>query len=183
MKIRKYMKTAARLFLVLLLVLSLGGCNIITVIELHQDKTITSPDGKWSLTVPGTWMDSTNSTQDMELEVSCQNPEQYIGIITFSKADLLMICDNLEDFVDLRMLDFESALTRMQAGDFVKTQLSGYEGLEVEVSGYSSVKYIYWLTYLETETDFVEVQGYSLASDAEEAEETIRKVVQTLKIQ
>lgn len=184
MKMRKSIYTLSRLLLVTLLVLSLGGCNIIAVIELHQDKTISSADGKWSLTVPGTWVDATDSNQDMQLEVACQNPEQYVGILAFGKANLVTICDDLEHFVELRMMDFENALANMQAGDFTQTQVAGCDGLSVEVTGYSSAyKYIYWLTYLETEDAFVEVQGYSLASNADDVRDTVRGVMETLKIQ
>lgn len=163
---------------------SLAGCNIIQLGRAlagnqaaDEEKTVTSTDGRYRITVPGDWEDEMEELGDQAvLAVGNRLQEKYLVVLTESKEDFESSV-TLEDYRNAVIGQMEDTVEDALVSQAEPFSVNGRTGYLTEVRGtMEGINITYWVTCLETNTDFVQITGWTLRSREEKNGEEIRRV-------
>ena len=164
--------------------LSLGGCNIIRLGRAiadnqaaDEEKTMTSTDGKYQITVPGNWKDEMEELgEGTVLAAGNSRQDAYLVVLAESKEDFESSV-TLEDYQNAVIGQMEGSVEGASVSPAESLDIHGRTGYLTEIRGtVDSVKFTYWVTCLETTTDFVQITGWTLQSREEKCGEEIRRI-------
>ncbi|HJD23573.1 MAG TPA: hypothetical protein H9694_05440 [Firmicutes bacterium] len=159
-----------------LLAVMLGGCNIIALGQAIMDKqkadetfALTSSDGRYQLTLPGDWSDAGNTLNDQAVLAACNlQQEKYVIVIAESRADFYEDV-TVQGYMELLIEQMGLSVQNMHETPMGEVSVGGRTGylsrLDGTIDGYEVT---YWLTCVETSSDFVQITGWTLQSMADE---------------
>ena len=172
----KASRMGALLVSAVLLAVMLGGCNIIALGQAIMDKqkadetfALTSSDGQYQLTLPGDWSDAGNTLNDQAILAACNlQQEKYVVVIAESRADFYEDV-TVQDYMELLVEQMGLSIQDMRETPMGEVSVGGRTGylsrLDGTIDGYEVT---YWLTCVETSSDFVQITGWTLQSMADE---------------
>ena len=182
---RKIYKSLAATLACVLLAMSLGGCNIIKLVETMQqgNETLTSSDGHSTITIPATWTDASDQLNRLAVLEAMQSvKEKYVVVFSYDKDDVdegMTHKEILEVLVD----EMFSSLTGGKRGEDTPATIDGQTALTAEFSGkMENMDIVYWLSVFEKGDEWIEVVGWTLKSKADSYKTEIQDVMYSLKI-
>lgn len=196
MKKKKWAAAAAALAGCLLF----SGCNTVALIQdlamLAQEEetepsTVVSPDQRYSLDIQGTWREAEAGelSWDAALEVANDSRDCYVVLLTEAKSDFSADF-TLEDYRTVVLQSMEESLDGCQTVSGGPIEVGGMAGEAVELTGQTEVELLedktsrigvtYWVDFLENETDFVRVTGWTTEERADANRDTVRQVMRSL---
>ncbi len=180
----KASRMGALLVSAILLAVMLGGCNIIALGQAIMDKqkadetfALTSSDGQYQLTLPGDWSDAGSTLNDQAILAACNlQQEKYVVVIAESRADFYEDV-TVQDYMELLVEQMGLSIQDMHETPMGEVSVGGRTGylsrLDGAIDGY---KVTYWLTCVETSSDFVQITGWTLQSMADEYQQEFYEI-------
>ncbi len=180
----KASRMGALLVSAVLLAVMLGGCNIIALGQAIMDKqkadetfALTSSDGQYQLTLPGDWSDAGSTLNDQAILAACNlQQEKYVVVIAESRADFYEDV-TVQDYMELLVEQMGLSIQDMRETPMGEVSVGGRTGylsrLDGAIDGYEVT---YWLTCVETSSDFVQITGWTLQSMADECQQEFYEI-------
>ena len=180
----KASRMGALLVSAILLAVMLGGCNIIALGQAIMDKqkadetfALTSSDGQYQLTLPGDWSDAGSTLNDQAILAACNlQQEKYVVVIAESRADFYEDV-TVQDYMELLVEQMGLSIQDMHETPMGEVSVGGRTGylsrLDGAIDGYEVT---YWLTCVETSSDFVQITGWTLQSMADEYQQEFYEI-------
>ena len=180
----KASRMGALLVSAVLLAVILGGCNIIALGQAIMDKqkadetfALTSSDGQYQLTLPGDWSDAGSTLNDQAILAACNlQQEKYVVVIAESRADFYEDV-TVQDYMELLVEQMGLSIQDMRETPMGEVSVGGRTGylsrLDGAIDGYEVT---YWLTCVETSSDFVQITGWTLQSMADEYQQEFYEI-------
>ena len=180
----KASRMGALLVSAVLLAVMLGGCNIIALGQAIMDKqkadetfALTSSDGQYQLTLPGDWSDAGSTLNDQAILAACNlQQEKYVVVIAESRADFYEDV-TVQDYMELLVEQMGLSIQDMHETPMGEVSVGGRTGylsrLDGAIDGYEVT---YWLTCVETSSDFVQITGWTLQSMADEYQQEFYEI-------
>jgi hypothetical protein len=168
----------AVLGLMICAIVSIGALSLLgKKVEPH---VVTATDGQSRLTVPGTWSVQTDLHDDAEIQAANLSQEQYMIVLTESKADFVDT-----EFADYNEIVAESVAANASADetpDGAALTINGRPAMRYEVHGtVDNMKVVYWLTTVDGEQNYYQVLAWTLESKAEQNAPVFDEVVQSFQ--
>lgn len=184
-------KGIAALLAAILMITALSGCNTVLLVKdladlaaaQSQTETFVSYDRQYRLTAPGTWVSATGElSADASLEIANTRQEMYVLLIVEDK-DYFVDSFTLKDYAEVVL---EMMVDSMEDAELRHTgaiQVHGLSGQSAELRGVvEHLKFAYWVDFLETDTAFLQVVGWTLQGMASENQQTIQEVMRSLEL-
>ena len=154
-------------------VLALGFCAIVAIGVLSllgqrvAPTTIVSADGKSQISAPGTWRKLDNLNEQADLQAGNPRQEQYLMVLTESKADLADV--DLEAFAELVLGGLTGNLQSVTVSEPRNITIGDRPAIQYEVRGtLERINGVYLLTCVEGQEDFHQILAWTLVSQAEQ---------------
>ena len=204
-------KWTAALAACLMLVMS-SGCYVVKLVEVWGGTTLTSEDGGYSLTLTAGWADAAGMLNDYAvLEAAMTSRERYVMVIPYDKEDareaslepavslamevtapeppdvlrgfMAMGDRTLEDVTELLIAEIADGSQDGVVSGRAAVQIDGRSGYTAQVDGtVEGLAFTYWISCMETDGQFVEIVGWTLADMAADNKEDIQTVMHSLQV-
>lgn len=181
------MKAVLSKLLPLVLLLSAAlACNMAQKVkqgveQASQPKVVKSPDGRFQLTVPGTWRQDQELHEEAEIEVSNRLNETYVVVLTESKEDFADDVD-LATFASMSRQHLTSNIQQPEATEPVPAAVGPYPAMQYTMNGVvDNLKAAYIITLVETGDKFHQIVAWTLRSRFDANEKVLREVTQSFK--
>ena len=174
-------KWTAALAACLMLVMS-SGCYVVKLVEVWGGTTLTSEDGGYSLTLTAGWADAAGMLNDYAaLEAAMTSRERYVMVIPYDNED---VGDRtLEDVTELLIAEIADGSQDGVVSGRAAVQIDGRSGYTAQVDGMvEGLAFTYWISCMETDGQFVEIVGWTLADMAADNKEDIQTVMHSLPV-
>jgi hypothetical protein len=171
--------------LTLLIFVSLS-CSLVQRLKQEADKAgkptvLTSPDGKYQLTVPGDWRADAELHKEAIIQASNRLSEMYVIVLSDSKEDFADDMTLLR-FTNLTRDNMKGNIISPEITDPIATGIGGHPALEYELRGtVGGVKVAYINTTVETATHYHQVLTWTLPSRFDKNQATLREVTRSFK--
>ena len=186
---RRILRAFGMALIAVLLVGLFSGCNIIRLGEMmiaeeraDEEWVLLSSNGKYQMTLPGDWSQAEDELNAQAI-LQASNPllEKYVVVLAENRADFVedaTVLDYMGVLVD-QMGEAMEDMTATPAEALTVGERTWYlSRIEGVVDGY---RIAYWLTCVETDTDFVQITGWTLQSRADEYDEEMRRVAASFR--
>lgn len=171
---------------VMLVFCAIVSIGVLTLLGQRVDpatlpkNTVTSTDGHSQVAIPSSWNAQDDLNDKADLQVANQALEQYLIVLTESKADL--VDTDLQAYSDLVRDGIAGAVTDATISDPRRLTINGMPAIQYEVSGtVDKLRVVYWLTAVEGRDHFHQVLGWTLGSQAEKNRDIILGVVESFQ--
>lgn len=171
------------LLLLLPVVLSCGLAGPLKKIadNAQNPTTLTSPDQRIQIVVPGGWTVDKTLNDIAVIQASNRLSEMYVIVIVEGKEDFEE-GTTLDYFASLSRNGLAEKVTGEQSTEPVPFQVSGHSAMEYQMEGsVDNIKIKYICTVIETPTNFYQIFTWTLPSRFEQNRETLRGVMQSFK--
>ena len=139
---------------------------------------ITSDDNTSQVTVPGTWQKLSNLNDVADLQAGYPRQEQYLIVITESKAD--MVDMDLEAYTRIILQKLTKNVQSPEVSAPRNLIINGRSAIQYEVRGIvKNLKVAYWLTSVDGAKHFHQVLAWTLVSKVEENRPILQGVVES----
>ena len=178
-------QTFKRLYLLLTLPLVLS-CGLAGPLKRIADNaqnptTLTSPDQRIQIVVPGGWTVDKTLNDIAVIQASNRLSEMYVIVIVEGKEDFAEGA-TLDYFASLSRNGLAENVTGEQSTEPVPLQVSGHSAMEYQMEGsVDNINIKYICTVIETPTHFYQIFTWTLPSRFEQNRETLRGVMQSFK--
>ena len=171
---RRILRAFGMALMAVLLVGLFSGCNIIRLGEMmiaeeraDEEWVLLSSNGKYQMTLPGDWSQAEDELNAQAI-LQASNPllEKYVVVLAENRADFVE---------DATVLDYMGVLVDQMGEAMEDMTATPAEALTV------GDRIAYWLTCVETDTDFVQITGWTLQSRADEYDEEMRRVAASFR--
>jgi hypothetical protein len=171
---------------VMLVFCAIVAVGVLTLLGQRVDpatlpkSTVTSTDGHSQVSIPSSWSAQDDLNEKADLQVANQALEQYLIVLTESKADL--VDTDLQAYSDLVRDGIVGAVTDAEISEPRRLTINGMPAIQYEVSGtVDRLRVVYWLTAVEGRDHFHQVLGWTLGSQAEKNRAVILEVVESFQ--
>ena len=168
-----------RLALLTLVIFAISGCKLIE--SLGKPKVLTSPDGKFQLTIPAGWREDPSLREKAGIKASNRLQELYVIVISESKEDF---ADDmtLERFTTITSNHMISKIGSPEASPPLRTTINTNPALQYELQGViNDVKIAYLITTVETPRNFHQIITWTLRSRIDQNQSTLQKVTSSFR--
>jgi len=176
----------SKLFPLALLLSVVSACNMAQKVkqgveQASQPKAVRSADGRFELTVPGTWREDPELHEEAEIEVSNRLNEMYIVVLTESKEDFADEVD-LAAFASMSRQQLTSNIQQPEATEPAPAAVGSYPAMQYTMNGVvDNLKAAYIITLVETPDNFHQIVAWTLRSKFDANEKTLREVTASFK--
>jgi hypothetical protein len=182
-------KTVLVLFCIALCLFACAACDGLTSSGTKTDpnkkQDIASKDGSLQVTVPGDWaVIASEDPDDYSFQYANKEENCFIFAIIEDKMDFDSDMD-LNEYFDIiyELLEDDGELKNLVFSPKVNTTIGGHPAILIEYScTISSINFVYWNYFFETDKYFMQLLGASLKSKASDNESLIKEIVQTIKV-
>jgi hypothetical protein len=149
--------------------------------ELGKPTVLTSPDGKFQLTVPAGWQERANLHPDASIKAANGAQETYVIVMTDDKTDF---ADDitLEKFTDITR---QKMLSKVGEGDSsapVPVAISANPGLQYVLTGVvNNLKISYLITTVETAEHYHQIIAWTLRERADRNRSILKEVTESFR--
>ena len=175
-----------KLFPLALLLAAGLACNLAQKVgqgvgQAGPPKTVRSPDGKFQVTVPGSWREDTQLHEEAEIEVSNRLDETYVIVLTEGKEDF---ADGLTlaTFAGMSRDQLTGNIESPEATDPAPTTVGGRPAMQYTMHGVvDNMKATYLITAVETPQHFHQIVTWTLRSRFDKNEKVLRQVTESFR--
>lgn len=177
---------SSKLIVFAVLLFSVLGCSLVGKIKegiekSQQPQVLISTDGKFQLTVPGSWKTETVMNDVATLQASNRIGELYTVVIRESKEDFAQAVD-LDAYTEVVRGNLQKATTDSALAEPIVTNVGGFPAREFEASAtVKNMKIKYFYAVIETPQGFYQIITWALASRYEKGKETLIGVIDSFK--
>ncbi|HJZ80865.1 MAG TPA: hypothetical protein VKD91_10985 [Pyrinomonadaceae bacterium] len=161
--------------------LVLAGLACKQLQSLGRPTTLTSPDGRFQLTVPAGWQERPALNVQASIKAGNLLQETYVILITENKSDF---ADDmtLDRFTELTRGAMLKKVTEGNASEPEPVTINGNAGRQYTLDGvYSGLKLSYLVTALETTSHYHQVITWTLQSRIDQNRSVLEKVTETFR--
>ena len=162
------------------------GCSAINKIQKEVEKTqspqvLTSTDGLYQITVPGTWQTESGLNAQATLQASNRIGELFVIIIRESKEDFGKKVDL--NFVTEAIRDnLKKVLTDAVLSEPVSATVNGYPAQEFEATGeVQNIKLKYQYAVIETPQNYYQIITWTRSSRFDENLPQLMEIINSFK--
>jgi hypothetical protein len=176
--------TKGLLFLFILFLVS--GCSAVRDIKEQLDKNkspkvITAMDSKSELTVPGGWSVKTDLHEDAQLQVADLISQQYLIVISESKADFAKDL-TLKEYTEMIKQNPKETVADAEFSEIKSTLVGGYPANQFEATGSVDKIRIKWLfTIIDAPKNFHQIVAWSTPSRFEKNREIFVNTINSFR--
>lgn len=162
------------------------ACNVAQKVkqgveQAGQPKVVRSADGRFQLTVPGSWREDPELHEEAEIEVSNRLSEMYVVVLTESREDFADNVD-LAEFASMSRGQLTSNIQEPEATEPVSASVGGYPAMQYTMNGVvDNLKAAYIVTLVETPEHYHQIVAWTLRSRFGANEAGLRGVIQSFK--
>jgi hypothetical protein len=173
------LKSRSGFFAIALLLFAVVACKQLQ--KLGKPTVLTSPDGKFQLTLPSGWEERPALHAGASIKAANVLQEAYVIVMTDSKIDLAddMTLDKFTDITRRKML------TKVTEGDStppVPVTINGNPGLQYALTGVVDImKISYLITTVETTEHYHQIITWTLRSRADQNHSILQKVTESFR--
>lgn len=175
-----------RLFPFALVVSLLLGCNFVQTVKREienagKPQVLTSADGRYQITVPGTWRRDPELNAEAALAASNRAAEMYVVVISESKEDF---ADDvtLDTFTEVTRQHMMSKVADADANPPASVTVSGYPARQYTLRGtVEKFKAAYLITLVQTPGGFHQIIAWTLNSRYDKNFGTLLEVTDSFK--
>ena len=142
---------------------------------------LTSPDGRFQLTVPGDWRKETELNQQATIQASNRVRETYVVLLSESKGDFTDEM-TLERFTKATRDNMMAGVRSAESAEPTPTNISGNPALQYEIrGGVEGLNIVYLITTVETPEHYHQIITWTLPSRLEQHRPTLLEVTRSFK--
>ncbi|HKQ52767.1 MAG TPA: hypothetical protein VJT74_10385 [Pyrinomonadaceae bacterium] len=142
---------------------------------------LTSPDGRFQLTVPGDWRKETQLNEQASIQASNRVRETYVVLLSESKSDFTDEM-SLERFTSLTRGNMMAGVRSAESAEPQPTNVSGNPALQYEIrGGVEGLNVVYIITTVETPEHYHQIITWTLPSRLEQHRPTLLDVTRSFK--
>lgn len=172
-------KLPDQLLAIALLFCAVVGCKQIQ--SLAKPTVLTSPDGKFQLTIPAGWRKDPSLNDRASIQGSNAMKELYAIVITDFKSDFTDEM-TLEGFTEITRDGMAANLVNPDSTPPVPVRFNGLEGRQYVMQGaVKNVKVTYLITTVETADHFHQIITWTLTSRMSQNQMTLQSVTETFR--
>lgn len=166
-----------------LLVCAVGGCKQLqkATQKVMEPSVLKSEDGKFQITVPGTWRKNFPASTDAEIAAGNPLDETYVLVLIESKVDFTeeTTLDTYTDIVRKAMIE---KLTEPKSSAPVSVAINGHAARQYQIQGATdNVKIAYIVTTVETPEHYNQIVAWTLISRLEQNRGTLQTVTESFR--
>jgi heme/copper-type cytochrome/quinol oxidase subunit 2 len=144
-----------------------------------ENRTLTSGDGICRITIPAHWKPLKNLNELAGIQAGNLLREEYLIIISERRQDFT---GGLSDYAKIILDQMKSGVEGYEQGVPEATQINGRPALSCAVTGsVDKMRVVYQFTFVEGESCYHQIMGWTLASKASKAIEVIKQTSQTFQ--
>jgi len=169
--------------LLALLLAAASACAVLQRLGSDGGKptVLTSPDGRFQLTIPAGWRQETELNEQAGIQGSNRSREMYIVLITDSRSDFSPEI-SLAQFTSVTRDSMKREIRPVEATEPTQTTVNGNSALQYEVRGaVEGVNAVYIITTVETSEHYHQIITWTLSSRFEQQKGTLREVSLSFK--
>ncbi len=142
---------------------------------------LTSPDGRFQLTVPADWQKETQLNEQASIQASNRGRETYVILLTESKSDFADEM-TLERFTSATRGNMMAGVSSAQSAEPTPTTISGNPALQYEIRGViEGLNAVYLITTVETSEHYHQIISWTLPSRLDQHRGTLLEVAKSFK--
>jgi hypothetical protein len=149
--------------------------------KLGQPKVLTSPDGKFELTIPAGWREDSALHEKADIKASNRLQEMYVIVLSENKEDF---ADDmtLERFNTITSGSMIKNLRSAEATPPIPTTINTYPAMQYMIHGeVENIKCSYLITDVETPEHYHQIITWTLRSRIDQNQTTLQKVTNTFR--
>jgi len=161
--------------------LVLAGLSCKQIQSLARPKVLTSPDGKFQLTVPGSWQVRNELHQRAGIKAANLLQETYVILITEDKSDFSddMTLDRFTEVTQGAMI---KRVTDGNASSPLPITINGKDSRQYTLDGVvNGVKISYLVTAVETAANYHQIITWTLRSRIDQNRAVLQKVTESFR--
>ena len=171
--LRNTLPAAVLLFLAVLACKSFQSADKPTILS--------SPDGKFQLTVPDGWSKTTDLHSKADIQAANRSKEMYVIVLIENQDDLAKDM-TLDRFTDISRKSLMSKYGSPEATALESVSINGNDAKQYELKGTkdtASVDLI--VTTVKTPTNYTQILAWTLPSKMSDNKETLKKVAESFR--
>lgn len=142
---------------------------------------LTSPDGRFQLTVPGDWRKETELNEQASMQASHRVRETYVVVLSESKSDFADEM-TLERFTSTTRNNMLAGIRSAQSAEPQPVTINGNPALQYELRGViEGLNAVYINTTVETPEHYHQIITWTLPSRLEQNRPTLLEVTRSFK--
>lgn len=142
-----------------------------------KDKVLTSQDGRYSISVPGTWKTIPELNEEAVIEGGSRTADRYAIVIVADKKDFEMTLDEYAKVIAAQLKEATDDPDPLKPESIAA---GAFPAVRYRISGtVDNVNITYHATCVETPTEICQVMCWSLKSDEKAAEPVFDKVTRS----
>src|SRR5712692_10016191 len=149
--------------------------------SLARPTVLTSPDGKFQLTVPAGWQERPSLQADASIKAANVLRKTYVIVITENKIDFASNM-TLDKFTDITRRAMLSKVTEGDSTPPLPVTINGNEGRQYALEGViDNVKFSYLITAVETTANYHQIITWTLRSRIDQSQSTFLKITESFR--
>jgi len=173
------LKPKSGLFAIALLVCVVVACKQLQ--SLARPTVLTSPDGKFQLTVPAGWQERPSLHATASIKAANVLQKTYVIVITENKIDFASNM-TLDKFTDITRRAMLSKVTEGDSTPPLPVTINGNEGRQYALEGVvNNVKLSYLITAVETTANYHQIITWTLRSRIDQSQSTFLKITESFR--
>jgi hypothetical protein len=163
----------------LLLFVAVLACKSIQSPE--KATVLTSPDGKFQLTVPDGWIKTTDLHDKADIQAANRSKATFVIVLIENQDDLAKDM-TLDDFTDISRKSLMSKYESPEASALESVSINGNDAKQYELKGTrdaASVDLI--VTTVRTPTNYTQILAWTLPSKMHDNKDTLKKVTESFR--
>ena len=148
----------------------------------EETKTIVSTDQQSQIDVPIFWTEETDLNDEAELQAASPLFEQYIIVLTESKADFEGFDINLQSYSEIVRDNFLDSLGDVSVTDEQSLTINGKNAIQYELRGtVDGLDVVYWMTCVEGNSNYYQILSWTLLEYVDISAEELQTVVESFQ--
>jgi len=149
--------------------------------SLGRPTVLTSPDGKFQLTVPAGWQERPSLHAKATIKAANPFEETYVIVISENKIDFASDM-TLDTFTDLTRRSMLSKVTEGDSTPPLPVKISGNDGRQYVLEGVvDNIRISYVITAVETAEHYHQIITWTLRSRIDQKQATLLKVTESFR--
>ena len=140
-------------------------------------KTVVATDGQSQINIPRLWQERTDLNDQAEIQAANPLREQYVIVLTESKADFAGLDVDLPAYAEIIRDNFVDSVG-VSVTDEQSLTISGNNAIQYELRGtVDDLDVVYWMTGTESEDNYYQILSWTLEEYVTRNEPVLQDVV------
>ncbi|NOK59239.1 MAG: hypothetical protein GFH27_549283n300 [Chloroflexi bacterium AL-W] len=150
--------------------------------ENGDTKTVVATDGQSQINVPRVWQERADLNDEAEIQAANPLREQYVIVLTESKADFEGFDVDLPAYAEIIRDNFVDSVGEISVTNEQTLSINGNDAIQYELRGtVDDLDVVYWMTGIESDENYYQVLSWTLTEYAARNEPVLQDVVQSFQ--